>query len=642
MTSKKDKLLESAQKFIAKGQFDRAIKEYEQLLAMEPNNLGIRQRIADLLIRDNRKEQAIEEYTAVAKSYASSAHFLKAIAVYKQLQKLDPANPDIAFSLGSLNEKQGLIGNAIAEYASALTLFEKAGDPGNVLKVLGAMLAIDPNNPQVLLKYCEASFKAGNTDEAYEKFSSLALTLRKRNDAVALRSVRERARTLFPNRPDLLLNLARLLVEDGDSSGGGATLREFMANEPANQEAWLLLLEIVGRTNDRSRYLQACRECIAALPSLPAPRERLIRAAIDAGAWGSACAQLAEHGPMLRETGATTLATLADTLFAAMPSDPQLLAGFATTAQACGLSDLAERAGKRAGELQGTATADAPPVSTAEPAVPLRTAETEPALEPETPPQEAADADWEVDLDLSLVEEEIPEQPAEWLEQAGEPEGSDAADVEVQLELGDLPETPWETPADQEPTPSGQELIGGGFMADLAGELAAELDGMPFDLGEQDAEEEHVSAIRRGVDEQLGLDDAESHYNLGIAFKEMGLFDEAIAEFRVASRAPERKVDALVLQGLCYREKGDTERAMALLRSGIGLQGLSRDELLTLKYELALLNEVCGNRDAALALFREIAVVNRHFRETAQKLAAMGEAGGKEGYVTLSLDELDD
>ncbi len=637
--SKKDKLLESAQKFIAKGQFDRAVKEYEQLLAMEPNNLGIRQRIADLLIRDNRKEQAIEEYMAVAKSYANSAHYLKAIAVYKQIQKLDPANPDIALNLGSLNEKQGLIGNAIAEYASALNLFEKAGEPGNVLKVLEAMLAIDPTNPQVLLKFCEASFKAGKTDEAYEKFSALALTLRKRNDAVALRSVRERARTLFPNRPDLLLNLARLQSEDGDTSGGVATLREFMVSEPASQEAWLLLLEIVGQTNDRSSYLQACRECIAALPSLPAPRERLIRAAIDAGAWGSACAQLAEHGPMLRETGAATLASLADALFTAMPSDPELLAGFATTAEACGLSDLAERAGKRAEERPGTTATVESPLSAVEPAAILQPTETEPAAEPETTAQETADADWEVDLDLSLVEEEIPEeQPAEWLEQVAEPEGTDATDVEVQLELGELPETPWETSADQE----AEELLGGGFMADLAGELAAELDGMPFELGEQDAEEEHVSAIRRGVDEQLGLDDAESHYNLGIAFKEMGLFDEAIAEFRVASRAPERKVDALVLQGLCYREKGDTERAMALLRSGIGLQGLSRDELLTLKYELALLNEVCGNREAALSLFREIAVVNRHFRETAQKLAAMGEAGGKDGYVTLSLDELDD
>lgn len=651
--SKKDKLLESAQKFIAKGQFDRAVKEYEQLLAMEPSNLGIRQRIADLLIRDNRKDQAIEEYTTVAKSYANNAHYLKAIAVYKQIQKLNPANPDIALCLGSLNEKQGLIGNAIAEYSSALNLYERGGESANVLKVLEAMLAIDSQNPQVLLKCCEAAFKAGKSDEAYEKFATLALTLRKRNDATGLKSVRERARTLFPARPDLLLNVARLQSEAGDASGGAATLREIIAGEPANEEAWLLLLEMLDQAGDRPPYLKACRECSAVLPSVPVPRERLIRAAIDAGAWGSACSQLTEHGPRLREMGSTdSLLSLAEALFAGLLSDPELLNGFAGAADACGLSGLAESARMRIGSEEEAAVGGAPLRPQAEPAASLPTAETARAAATETSPVETPETDWEMELDLSpLADEEstpaepLTDQPAEWLEPTfGQEETAalpEEAGVEVQFELGDLPETPWEELPVEELPPGAEDDSESGFMADLAGELAAELDGMPFEP-EGEGEEEQVSVFRRGVDEQLGLDDAESHYSLGIAFKEMGLLDEAIAEFRVASRAPERKVDSLVLQGLCYREKGDGERAMSLLMSGMGLQGLSRDELLTLKYELALLHEAGGKPDAALSLYREIAAVNRHFRETAQKLAALGEKSEKEGYVTLSLDELED
>ena len=627
--TQKDKLLESAQKFIAKGQFDRAIKEYEQLLSLEPANLGIRQRIADLLVRSNRKEQAIEEYATVARNYANGAHYLKAIAVYKQIQKLTPDNPDIALNLGSLNEKQGLTGNAIAEYASALKLFEKAGEAAKALGVLEAMLVIDPRNPQILLKYCEAASRAGKADEAYEKFSVLAFTLCTRNDTAALGSVRERARTLFPNRPDLLLNVARRQQEAGDDRGGATTLRDLLAREPGNQEAWLLLLEILGRGSDRTPYLQSCRECIDALPAFPAPRERLIRAAIDDGSWDSACTLLAEHGPSLRATDAAdALAGLAEALFAKIPSDPALLAGFIRAVEACGFPDLAEGARQRAAEREEPpAAAGGLPADPAESTEPLCPTEPEVPAEPATTSEETPPADWEVEIDLSPLAEEEPSLL-----------GSAASLVEVEVELGELPEAPWDESADQPQ----QDVSAEDFAADLGEALAGELEDLSFDFGEADEAGGQISAIRRGVDEQLGQDDAESHYSLGIAFKEMGLFDEAIAEFRVASRAPERKVDSLVLQGLCYREKGDTEKAMAVLKTGMGIRGLSRDELLTLKYELALLHEGSGNNDEALTLFKEIAAVNGRFRETAQKLAALGGARGNEGYVTLSLDDLDD
>lgn len=631
--TQKDKLLESAQKFIAKGQFDRAIKEYEQLLSLEPANLGIRQRIADLLVRSNLKEQAIEEYATVARNYANGAHYLKAIAVYKQIQKLTPDNPDIALSLGSLNEKQGLTGNAIAEYASALKLFEKAGEAGKALGVLEAMLVIDPQNPQILLKYCEAAFRDGKADEAYEKFSALAFTLCTRNDTQALGSVRERARTLFPNRPDLLLNVARRQQEAGDDRGGAATLRELLAREPGNQEAWPLLLEILGRGSDRTPYQQSCRECIDALPTFPAPRERLIRAAIDDGSWDSACTLLAEHGPSLRAADAAdALAGLAEALFARIPSDPALLAGFIRAVEVCGFPDLAESAGQRAAEGEEPAAAAGElPAGPAESTEPLCPTEPEVPAEPATASEEPPAADWEVELDLSPLAEEEPSLL-----------GSAATLVEVEVELGELPEAPWD---ESETRLQSQRDIPGAdaeFAADLGEALAGELEDLAFDFGESAEDGGQISAIRRGVDEQLGQDDAESHYNLGIAFKEMGLFEEAIAEFRVASRAPERKVDSLVLQGLCYREKGDTEKAMAVLKTGTGIRGLSRDELLTLKYELALLHEGSGNNDEALTLFKEIAAVNGRFRETAQKLAALGGTRGNEGYVTLFLDDLDD
>jgi tetratricopeptide (TPR) repeat protein len=146
LSSKKEKFLESAQKFILKGQLDRAIKDYEQVVALDPNDIRHRQRLAELLVRANRKEEAISEYEAIGKYYADNAYYLKAIAVYKQVQKLDPSNIKICFNLATLNEKQGLTGNALAEYSRVYNHYDKSGKSAEALSILESMMAIDPEN----------------------------------------------------------------------------------------------------------------------------------------------------------------------------------------------------------------------------------------------------------------------------------------------------------------------------------------------------------------------------------------------------------------------------------------------------------------------------------------------------------------
>ncbi|WP_318258140.1 tetratricopeptide repeat protein [Geobacter anodireducens] len=92
MSSKKDKHLDSAQKFLIKGQVDRAIREYEQAVTLDPKDVRVRQKYAELLVRTNRKGEALREFEVIGKFYADNGFFLKAIAVYKQIQKIDPAN----------------------------------------------------------------------------------------------------------------------------------------------------------------------------------------------------------------------------------------------------------------------------------------------------------------------------------------------------------------------------------------------------------------------------------------------------------------------------------------------------------------------------------------------------------------------
>ena len=121
----KDKLVESAQKFLAKGQLSKAIGEYQKLVEAFPKDYRNRQKLAELLGREKRNDEAQPHYEAVAKNFTETGFYLKAIAIYKQMQKIEPARADIYLRLAELNEKQGLIGNALNEYRNLLAFYDK-------------------------------------------------------------------------------------------------------------------------------------------------------------------------------------------------------------------------------------------------------------------------------------------------------------------------------------------------------------------------------------------------------------------------------------------------------------------------------------------------------------------------------------
>src|SRR2546428_4189466 len=86
-----------------------------------------------------------------------------------------------------------------------------------------------------------------------------------------------------------------------------------------------------------------------------------------------------------------------------------------------------------------------------------------------------------------------------------------------------------------------------------------------------------LARFRQGIDENIDEADFQSHYDLGVAFKEMGLLDEAIAELQKALRAPEGKLRTSEALGVCFFEKGAHAVAESILRRGLEPPA-SRDE----------------------------------------------------------------
>lgn len=174
-------------------------------------------------------------------------------------------------------------------------------------------------------------------------------------------------------------------------------------------------------------------------------------------------------------------------------------------------------------------------------------------------------------------------------------------------------------------------MEGGEDLSDLAAEIDAALSGQPAHeevvvegteaTPEGHSLEEIVHAFKKGIEQQVSAEDVDTHYNLGIAYKEMGLLDEAIGEFQFASKDERLLVDCCSMLGICFREKKMAGLAVKWYRRGIDASA-SRDEetMLGLRYDLAELLVETGQPREALDLYTEVFGINSKFRDVAARI----------------------
>jgi pilus assembly protein FimV len=144
------------------------------------------------------------------------------------------------------------------------------------------------------------------------------------------------------------------------------------------------------------------------------------------------------------------------------------------------------------------------------------------------------------------------------------------------------------------------------------------------DLGDQ-ALSDIFREFQKGVEKQLGKEDYETRYNLGIAYKEMGLVDEAIAEFQLAAKDEKRLLECASMLGICFLEKGMPKLAVKWFEKGLAAPGRSDEEYQGLRYDLANALEQAGDRAKALSVFTELYGQDASFRDVAEKVRRLKE-----------------
>jgi tetratricopeptide (TPR) repeat protein len=167
------------------------------------------------------------------------------------------------------------------------------------------------------------------------------------------------------------------------------------------------------------------------------------------------------------------------------------------------------------------------------------------------------------------------------------------------------------TPGTRQPSAAKQDSAP--VSPTASGPLKEVFDEFRAELGEMGAEEE----------------DLETHYNLGIAFREMGLLEEAISEFQKVAKATERGrafpyiMQCCTLLGLAFMEKGQPGIAAIWYERALQTPGNDPESTLALRYDLGVAQETAGEQDAALKSFSQVYAMNIDYRDVAERIAAL-------------------
>jgi tetratricopeptide (TPR) repeat protein len=772
----KSKIIEAANKYLQKGQIDKAIKEFSRITEVDPRDVRVRLKLGELYARKGMRGEAVNEYRLVAEEYTRAGFYSKAVAVYKQALKVDIRQVDIYSKLGDLYQKLGLTNEAMTQYKIVANYYDKEKMARECLEVLKKIVELDPKNLSNRVKLAESYSQGNLRKEADEEFGKVINTLKEQGRTNDLITLYERMLAANPKYYSLIKELSKIYLERGEPQRALIKL-QMPLKEGVKDKGVLSLLaevykkldrvekaktalkelarlceekgEIEGKEEAYRRVLQCDSQDPDALrvlgltASAPAPKERVLKEEpqelrveaqpeqelrveakpepaparargedsisrhfteaeiyLKYGLKGKA---LEQYGLILKlqPDNDQALSKLRDLAASAEERD-KVVSQFIVLAEECLKREEKQNSDRflkeilkidpensQANKLLGISVAPAEAPAEEElrekeapgieleveehlvegaaeeeaPAISLEAGREEDValeepiiqVEPEpvqTPLDEpiVQEIELEVKEEDSVVTEELDE--AEFYIQQGlydeakriyqkilrfHPQESR---VELKLkELSELEGREQEVPSVSEPeveeveekapkveaAPGTEELFD--LAKELEEELAAEEPGKPSVSIEgpegKEIFEDTFQEFKKGVEKTLNKQDADTHYDLGIAYKEMGLLDDAIEQFEVALESPKKEVNCCAMIGLCYMEKGEPKRAMDYYFRALANSEISGKEKVGLNYELAVVLEANGNLDKALERFEKVEEMEKDFRDVEDRLAGL-------------------
>jgi len=266
----REKLQASAQKFVDKKKYDKAIAELLRIIQEDPNDARTLLKIGDLYSKIPDFPNAIATYERVGKFYAHQGFALKAIAVYKQIREmlvkhapqLEERYAHITPLLAELFQQLGLTSDALAALDEIASRLQRQQKDAEALDVLRRIVELDPTNPLPHLRLAEALSRMKDAEGAVQEFgdaASLLVKLGRRDDAI---KVFER---LLHLKPDVRFahQAAELYLDRGTGQDGMLALAKlqlcFQA-DPKNLDTLALLARAFGAIGQAHKGIEVQKE----------------------------------------------------------------------------------------------------------------------------------------------------------------------------------------------------------------------------------------------------------------------------------------------------------------------------------------------------------------------------------------------
>jgi tetratricopeptide (TPR) repeat protein len=146
----------------------------------------------------------------------------------------------------------------------------------------------------------------------------------------------------------------------------------------------------------------------------------------------------------------------------------------------------------------------------------------------------------------------------------------------------------------------------------------------PEPTGDEAADfQQLLQRFKEGVAAAVGEEDHDSHYDLGVAYKEMGLLEDAIAEFQKALRSRQHRLRSYEALGQCFVEQRNFQVAVTVMTRALQEPGVDEDQLVGVLYLLGYASEAMQRWDEARSYYERVVATDITFRDVAARLAAL-------------------
>lgn len=630
MASDRSRVLQQAQFLASRGQYEAAIAEWKRLATETPADGTVHNTIGDLQLKRNAPEEAASAFLQAASAFRAEGATLKAIAAFKKVLKCDPSRYEVYRHLGDLNVERGLISSAVQDYLTLGKYYLKARRGKDALELYKKIVLHDPSNLDAQQRVAELCVQENHGDEATKVYLQLG-----RERSAQGRYDEAKDAYLAALRIDPGNNEAAQFVESMKKGGTGSikvvkpgsTVSAQKPSEPVD-----LLAEAVRRI-DEKQYAGAeaiLNQVLTREPGNPQVCQLLARLHLQRG---DVQVALGEYrflaGAALRAHDVALAESLIQEFLSVDPNSVPLL-------ELNG--ELHEEQGDRGGAAQQYAKAIELLLEHPEPGMEslheelfekVRSLSSDEAFvnrlatrmrggspaDQSGPPQNGSVSETSVDLVASLAanDESFPVRP----EAVHSASPSDQAQKDPEFSLTDA------APDDIGPFSGINEMQ---EAEEPASSVSHSAEPAGSQIGMESAVLDKPVTLSEVVTEEPPPD-YEAHYVLGVAYKNMGLYKEAKAEFQVSMTSDSFYLDSALMTAVCLKEErliAQAIRGLETVSADPRCQGVQGQAI---RYELGSLYEAEKEWEKAMHAYQAIP----SFHDVPQRLTALQERQWERG-----------